>query len=224
MDPIVLVVAGAIAALVAPFLLRAYRTERSRALGRHRAVPRTDIGTTAEGPAKVAGTLELAGPPIHAPLSGRACAVYDVRVTEMQNERHRVIAEERFARDFLVNDGTGRAHVRPGATIELAIVEDGRFSSGLFDDAEPAFERFLAKHGERSKGILLNRTLRYHEGVFEPGERVVVYGRARREADPTGSAGASYRETATRLVIEPLDGTMVLSDEPEAADVPRRPG
>lgn len=210
--------------LVASLALRqAFFSERARArrlLGR---AERTPIASAPEAPVKIAGRLRLTGTSLRAPLSGRTCALYDVQVVE-KGRVDKVIIEDRLACDFLVDDGTGTALVRaggggtgrPGGHLELAIVRDARYTSGILDAATPELERYLSTFGEKSFGVFTNRNLTYREGVFEPGERVVVYGRARREPDPDAAAqGAGYRDRPTRLVIEPLAGKIWLSDEPD---------
>jgi hypothetical protein len=226
-----------LAALALPFSvlifalwrLRSLKPARTRRALRKRQ--RSDIRTALGGPVKVAGSLLLGDKSLRAPLSGRTCALYDV-VVFVHGEVDKVLIQERRACDFLVDDGTGTALVRagavdqgsPGSKLELAIVQDGRYESGIFNDATPELERFLSIYGEKSKGLLLNRKLSYREGVFVAGEHVVVYGQARREPDPDAAAdGGSYRERPTRLVIEPLAGTIHLSDDPDMVGGPAPP-
>ncbi|HWN70768.1 MAG TPA: hypothetical protein VNM90_24170, partial [Haliangium sp.] len=66
----------------------------------------------------------------------------------------------------------------------VALVKDAHFRSGLFQDATPALEQFLARHGRQSQGWLFNKNLRYREGVIEAGELVAVCGQGRREGAP----------------------------------------
>lgn len=202
---------------------QAFFSERARArrlLGRAQRIP---IASAPEGPVKIAGRLRLTGQSLRAPLSGRTCALYDVQVVE-KGRVDKVIIEDRLACDFLVEDGTGTALVRggasgtgkPGGHLELAIVQDAKYTSGILDDATSELERYLSTFGEKSTGVFTNRNLAYREGAFEPGERVVVFGRARREPDPDASVeGVGYRDRPTRLVIEPLAGKIWLSDDPD---------
>jgi hypothetical protein len=207
---------------------RMSNTEPARTRRLLRKLERTEIGTAKEGPVKIAGRLRLTGKSLRAPLSGRTCALYDAVVVE-HGKVERVIIQDRAACDFLLDDGTGTAVVRAapasgeaqGSGLELAIVQDRNYSSGVLDDATPELERFLSIYGEKSKGVLLNRRLSYREGVLSAGERVVVCGMARHEPNPDAAAeGATYRDRPTRLVIEPLAGKMHLSDEPDVVDVP----
>lgn len=196
-------------------------SERARTRRLLRRLKRTPIGSVAEGPVKIAGKLRLAERSLRAPLSGRTCALYDVEVVE-RRKVDRVIIQDRLACDFLVDDGTGTALVRVGdgrgSRLELAIVQDARYTSAILNDATPELERYLSTFGEKSTGPFANRFLKYREGVFEAGERIVVCGVARREPHPEGKAEAgNYRDAPTRVVIEALAGKIYLSDEPDVA-------
>jgi hypothetical protein len=189
-----------------------------------RRLRRSEVGAAKDGPVMIVGTLKLIGPPLRGPLSKRPCALWDVVVTEWRGQSEDRLIEDRMALDFLVDDGTGVALVRaaqmsgrlPGGHIELAIVQDRKYSSGILEDATLDLEQFLGRYDKKSTGMILNRRLVYREGVFEPGERIAVYGYARREVDPDpASMGDGYRDRPMRLVIEPLGGKIHLSDEPE---------
>ncbi|HEX8796535.1 MAG TPA: hypothetical protein VF765_36545 [Polyangiaceae bacterium] len=217
-EGIVLLLVAVIAGLTARQTLFSERARTRRLL---RSLKRSPIGSISEGPVKIAGKLRLAGRSLRAPLSGRTCAVYDVEVIE-RRQVDQVILQDRLACDFLVDDGTGTALVRVGdgrgGQLELAIVHDAKYASGLLKDATAELERYLSTFGEKSTATFANRYLRYREGAFEPGEHIVVCGLARREPDPEGAAErASYRDAPTRLVIEALAGKIHLSDEPDVA-------
>ena len=77
----------------------------------------------------------------------------------------------------------------------------------------------IGRWGEKSRWWVFNRSLVYRESVFEPGASVVVGGMGRREPDPdAAAAGEGYRDRPTRLVIEPLAGTLYLSNEPRTVE------
>lgn len=173
-----------------------------------RALRKAPLHTTATFPdhtvATVQGTVsELDGPPLVSPLTGRACAYYEAIVEEYRSSGKRGswyrIIHERQGQDFLLDDGHGTARVSM-AGAAVALVKDAHFRSGLFQDATPVLDEFLARHGRSSQGWLFNKSLRYREGVIEPGELVAVCGHGRREPDPDPrAAAAGYRETPTRL-------------------------
>lgn len=155
-----------------------------------------------------------------APLSGRSCAYYEVIVEEKvstgKSSTWRTIIREVEERDFLLDDGTGRARVEMVA-VEAAVEKDGHWSSGTLNDATPVLEGFLQRHGFGSVGWLFNKTLRYREGVLEPGEEVAVLGWADHEIDPEPTtSGAGYRDAPTRVVVRSsVDVPLRVSDDPK---------
>ncbi len=168
--------------------------------------------------AKITGSVRAAGPLLASPLSGRACVFFETTVEEYRSSGRSgkwvTIIHETEGIDFLVEDETGRALVR-GASLKVALARDTDLKSGTFNDADPMLEAFLTKHGHSSKGWVFNKTLRYREGVFEPGERVTVMGKIRIENDPDPrTAGGGYRDVPKRALIEPLDdGHVYASDQ-----------
>jgi hypothetical protein len=172
--------------------------------------------------ARVVGRLKFLDVPLTAPLSGRKCAYYSVVVEEYRgggrSGRWVEIIREEKAQDFLLSDGTGHALVHmTGATV--AITRDASFTSGTFHDATEVLEAFLNKHGMKSKGWVLNKGLRYTEGVLEIGEDIAVGGFSKREPDPDPSAvGDVYRESPMRLVFSAsVESALLVSDASEAA-------
>jgi hypothetical protein len=191
-----------------------------------RALRKAPLHTTATFPANAVATVQgtacyLGAAPLVAPFTGRACAYYEAVVEEYRSSGrsgswYRVIVE-RQGQDFLVDDGQGTARVSMG-NATVALVKDAHFRSGLFQDASPVLEDFLARHGRSSQGWLFNKNLRYREGVIEAGELVAVCGQGRHEPDPDPrSATGGYRDTAARLVLSaPPAMPLYVSDDMSA--------
>jgi hypothetical protein len=175
-----------------------------------RALRKAPLHTTATFPAGAVATVQgtvcqLAEAPLVAPLTGRACAYYEAIVEEYRSSGKSgawyPIIREQQGQDFLLDDGQGTARVIMH-NASVALVKDVHFRSGLFEDATPVLEDFLARHGRASQGWVFNKKLRYREGVIEPGELVAVCGQGTREADPSPHAtAAGYRDTPTRLLL-----------------------
>jgi hypothetical protein len=225
-----LLVAFGIVAVVAGLGASAwYFSEHARRIRELVSVDATRIADAKSGDiVRIVGVLRRAGHDevklLRAPLTGRKCAHYDVRVLELVSHGKNTSWVERISevasQPFIVEDPSGRALVET-ARFECAIIRDGNRRSGTFHDATPAMEEILARHGMVSTGVLgLNRSLRYEEGVLEPGERVTVMGRARWEDDPEATAGegGGYRTSARkqRLVIEAGTRAVRASDDPAA--------
>lgn len=190
-----------------------YFDEHRRRLEELRQVDVTPIADAKAGElVRIVGVLKKHEALVAAPLSGRLCAHYEVRVLEYvssgRSGRWQLRFRETESRSFVVADASGRALVDV-RSFECAVVRDQNRRSGTFQDATPELEAILARNAMQSTGLLgLNRSLRYEEGVLELGERVTVLGRARWEDDPDDprpvEARAGYRENARRqrLVIE----------------------
>jgi hypothetical protein len=185
--------------------------------------PKTAIAAANDGPVKIAGALKVLDESLVAPFSGRPCAYWDVTITaDVANSEggvtSRPIFFKRMARDFLVEDDTGTALVRcPGWLLDF-VIERGYGQA--FPGQEHQIQRFLSDFGYvPGHGDAGPRT--YFERALVPGERVAVYGVGHRETDPdAAAAGGSYRERPTRLVVEPIDGRLRVSN---ARDVVGRP-
>ncbi len=146
----------------------------------------------------------MAGETLESPLIGRRCVYYLVlveeRVSSGKSSSWRVRIRESRGVPFVIDDGTGRALVDPsGARVDVDL--DITQRSGTFDDPTPTELAFLERHGMKSTGWLLNKSLRYREGVFEVGEAIAVMCQPVREPDPDAVAAvAGYRDgPPTRL-------------------------
>ena len=182
-------------------VMAARDADRKRAERALRSAPRATVATLTEGTtARLAGVVTSDGT-LKAPLTGRACVAYVVVLEERVGKRGwvRRLHEVRGV-PFTLDDGTGRALIDPAQSTML-LEMDASQRSGAFDDATPVEEAFLARHGLTSTGWFLNKTLRYTEGVIEPGERVAVLGRGVREPDPEAlPRDALYRSALPTLI------------------------
>ena len=220
MTPVVFV-AVVVVTIALGLFLAWYFSADQRLMRRMRGTPQRAIADVVEGErVRVVGRVRVEAP-LAAPLSARPCAYYRV-VVEEQRRRGKstywftVVDEERGV-DFLLEDGTGVARV-PIGHVQAVLEGDARGKSGFLRDPTPELEAFLAARGLATTGWLFNKTIRYREGVAEPGELVAVVGTGRWERDPEASAkaGDGYREATMpkRLVLEaPSDGPLLLSDE-----------
>jgi hypothetical protein len=203
--------------IVAGLLVGGPKRRARRAL---RRLPLTPIADAAAGAwVRVGGTVEVLGAPLRAPLSGRACAYYEVRVEQKisagRSTRWITRAAEADGREFAVRDAGGRAIVRLREA-ELALVDDIDRRSGLWREPTPDLEAFLAARGIAGKGRWSNPTLRYREAVLEPGEVVGIAGLASREPAPTADGdGGGYRDAPTVLVLASTKGRpLIVTDAP----------
>jgi hypothetical protein len=196
-----------------------WNNPKARTKRQLQATPRTNIAAAADGATvKVIGKLKYVGKPLHAPLSGRNCAYFEVRVQEHRGKNNwKTIVKIAEGSQFFLHDGTGKALVKLG-DLTTAVVEDIKLKSGFLNDPSEEALALLQEHGQSSITFLgTNKTIRYFEGVLEEDESIAVYGQCSWEADPDpGRAGDGYRDGPQQLrVVAPSDGPMLVSDDPE---------
>lgn len=136
-----------------------------------------------------------------APLTGRPCVAWFVRITgaHLNSKVAAPVLEAGTAVPFTVSDDTGQAIIHAmGASLLLAF--DVTETLGI-DRTPPARIRsFLREQERRGPQIPIDWRLSWQEGIVAEGQRVAIVGRGRREADPEAARG-SYRRAATRLVM-----------------------
>lgn len=174
----------------------------------------------------IAGNIEPVGKTLRAPFSKRECVFYEVVVEQYRGLRLGdwfPLIHETEAVDFYVVDDTDRALIKQGklqSGLKAASERDHEAVSQAFQDASPDLEAYLRLRGQSSKELGMNRILRYREGVFELGEKVVAKGTAMREqsTEPT-VAGSGYRGVGQRFVLGPLPGgSILISDDAELTE------
>ena len=146
--------------------------------------------------ASVVGSLVLDEKPLFAPLTGRACAAYEVLVERLietgAGERWLKVVHEWDVQRFAVDDGTGRAYVDPKGAL-LSIVGDHRTMTGPFGEPDERHLAFIESQDARVFSLIgEDSRLRYREGVLEVGEKVAVLGRGRVSTDDM-TVEAPYR-------------------------------
>jgi len=179
-------------------------------------VSRTAIAEAKGGPVKIVGTLKIVGEPLRAPFSGLTCAYWDVTISQAGGEEGGTldIFYKRMTSDFLVDDGTGPALVKcpPNALLDFAI--RGNAPAWDLRNLPAQLDWFLSTYGY-TPGLVHGRPSTYRERALVSGEQVAVYGHGHREPDPDlAASGGTYRERPTRLVVEPLDSRLRLSNYP----------
>lgn len=179
------------------------------------------IGDLPEGqPGRIAGRAQPVSETLVGPLTGRPCVYYIAKVEQHvqsgKTAHWRTIVTEFRGVSFMLDDGSGRAIVDPGAA-RISLDFDSKSTSGTFDDPTPTERAFLERHHQTGQGWLFNKHLRYREAVIEVGEQVAVLGSGVREPDPDAPPAEAYRgEQPTRVH---LAGTqqhpLVISDSPD---------
>jgi hypothetical protein len=165
-------------------------------------VPRTTVRAFPEGvDGRVVGAVGYLEERLVAPLTGRTCAAWHVRVYgDTVNARGYVSCVEACdATTFTIADETGIAFVRADL-VSLLLDPDLREAVGFFGQPSIELKRFLRKHAKKGARLMIDRSLRYEEAIIEEARVVAVVGRGRHEPDPESAEG-DYRHAASRLVM-----------------------
>ena len=199
---------GAVGVVATGKLLRARYGSRARAWARVEREPTLAIGgAPPDAFVRITGTLRLVGPPLVAPLSGRACAGYHAQIDE-DSVRARVLGAETSFSDFVIDDGSGSALVSMESP-QVDVTMDHVWRANLLD-AETRFdvERFLASTVDSSKLTAAAKArLVYREGALTQGERVTVFGRF--TPGRSSRLDRPYRETESLPIVT---GPTLVSD------------
>jgi hypothetical protein len=153
-----------------------------------------------------------------APLSKRPCLYYYVYVEKKGDKSWRKYLSAEEKQDFFLDVDGERAIIKPAMThfdFRLRyLVFDHEDSSGTFNDAKAHLESFLKQHDKSSTGFLgWNKTLRFKEGVIEPGETIAVKGIAEWKAIEEEIDGINYSKILTLKGI--AEKKLIITDHPK---------
>ncbi len=167
--------------------------------------------------AKIVGTVEFIGPPLHSPLSKRECAHYYIHVEEKvssgKNSKWETLIEESISSKFLIKEKEHYAFINDNK-LKSYVVQDVKYSSGFWNDATEDLEEYLKSKGEESEGFLgMNRTIRYKEGVLEKDERIAVLGKG--EWKEFSQLGLPQKYGKVLEIRSSDEEAIYLSDDPD---------
>lgn len=191
---------------------RASPVERARARAR-RAPERSVAALRAGELVRLTGRVELGDGPLTAPLSGRRCCHYELRVGSLSPGSRLTPHVERASQPFFLRDETGRVAIDPREALADTVL-DLRFVAEELDvETRFELERVLHASGDlRALALLEQREQLYFvEGAFEEGELLCAVGRA--APSERGGPGLGYRDRAPTLALEaPRGDALFLSD------------
>lgn len=224
MEPVLFgfIIAANIAIVGGTYAWRYFRSEQYKVRRAIKRAQRVPLAGVVDGSlVRVTGEARPRdGQHITAPLTGRACLLYEVIVEEYVSRGKSgswktIITEKDFVPTFWLAEGGERALVKLDFPMVL-LDQDASFRSGILKEPDEVLVDFLAQHLEAAQGLIFNRNLRYREGIIARGEQVTVLAVAKTEPDPDPAAVPDgYRSRAMRLVLRsPAQGEMMLSDKP----------
>jgi hypothetical protein len=161
------------------------------------------------------------GEPLVSPFSGRPCVAF--RVVRLRKERKGgfgrnsmgyvwvVDDDTEWTPDFVLDDGIGRALVRPSGYVRLDLA-----------DAEPPADAafhidvFCKRHGHERASFFagFHNRVRYQETVIEVGQRVVVAGAAAHSSEiDKGDGPTDYRALPLTFELRPEGIPLYIGDD-----------
>ena len=168
---------------------------------------RTRIGDVEEGRAvKLVGTVRLGDQTVRAPVSGRECAGYEIRIARRMRLRWRDVKRTRAGVGFYLDDGSGEVFVPLDAGVRVQLCTSMRVRRSK-----------LRARVRRILGGLLDeapaRAYRCDEGLLTPGSRVAVYGVVRTHPEHRQERLDAYRTGKYCYVLEPAEEGLYVSDD-----------
>jgi len=213
--PVSAIAVAVILFTVGHFLLPSRAKRRARRIERALAAqPRSWIGE-ARGPVRVTGRIQRDGELLEAPLSGRACVLYEVVVDAVVNQggtgQWRRYLDLRGARPFLLADESGTARIDTSGPYDLALVHDrAGMTSGEYPGEHRALSVLLESLDLKPTNWLGRwRPIHYAEAVLEQGALVSVGGNSVRELDQSGDS-AGPRSPPERVVLRGTEAQPLL--------------
>lgn len=208
MDPgfaIFLTISGGVVFLIGA-IVAATNIKNMKRRARILATPTSPIAQApGNGPVEVKGRV-VAGEQgvVQAPFSGRLGVWVRVLVEEYRSTGRsgywaKLVDEVAF-RPFFVDDGSGQmARIEPGGA-NVILDQKNVASSGMFNDASPAVQSFLASRGLSTTSFLgFNKRMRMSEQVISPEDPLYALGPSRRQAGPPVHDG--YRMVPGSLLV-----------------------
>jgi hypothetical protein len=188
---------------------------------RLRNAPRSEIATLDESRfARITGLVRpFEKTLLEAPLSGRLCVYYSIRVLECSGSRRREyqteIGYEQEGMAFMLEDDTGVAVIDP-AHAEISVAPDFECESKAAFDADPRQRALLERHGLVRRSWFSTERLHYTESIIEADERIAILGAGMLEPDLEAAPTGMYRDA--RPMRMRFTGTakypLLISDDP----------
>ena len=195
-----------------------YFSDKAEAARGLQAAPQKRIGELIEGEfGRISGRIVFGKKVLVAPISGRNCAYYRVKLEEYRNKNQwdELFDIEKFG-DIIVFDGSHYALIDV-SKIKCHVVPDAEASSGLGHNAPKAFEEFLSSRKMKSTNVLhMNKTLRCEEAVIEESRALSVAGKGY-WADAT-ALGLDLPAQRILVVKPGDDGFVFLTSDPDTAE------
>lgn len=161
---------------------------------------RTRVADLEDGrPAKLVGIVRLGSETLRAPLSGRACAGWQVATKARRLFRWRPVGTTRGSAGFYLDDGTGEVFVPLDGEAALDLSVAARTHKRKRARLPQKLKPLLGPHVDADERP---RTYRCDEQTITDGMRLAVYGVFRSRPDQRPESARSYRGRTYCFVAE----------------------
>lgn len=163
---------------------------------------------------QITGTIELVGEPLIAPLSGRACAQYEVIVERSSPYNRKAVSTETLYREekagmYLIREGEHYVYMSQQKMLS-ALKKDHSLSARFPDLKSKRLAPFNKEHLLEDWQYFNNETY-YFEGILAEGEKVIVSGIGEWKSAASLGFPAKYGRV---LCIEAApDGFTIITDD-----------
>ena len=168
--------------------------------------PTSTIRSMAPGEVEVTGQA-LDWQTLTGPFSQKPCVYYEYSVEEQRTrtvgtgkDQHTetywetIQSEDTSERPFYVDDGTGKALVKPKKA-ELVLVEEFELSPGIFSDIPPHISAFLKTRGVDCYGLFgFEKPLRFTERIFLVGQPLYILASCQTLETPVGAPEGAVKD------------------------------
>jgi len=164
---------------------------------------------------RITGIARPLAPLLEAPLTGRPCVYYHVRIEQVfAGITHELASEQRAVR-FILEDGDQRAVIDPVHARISAGFDRSSESRAAFD-ANPVQRALLDHHALVDRNWVWTDSVCYREAIIEVDEPIAVIGIGTREPDLEATSAGLYRDPgATRLWLRGSPRfPLVITDDP----------
>lgn len=218
-----LIIAGGVVFLIGG-IIALVNIKNMKRRSRIMATPTSPIAQAAgNGPVEIKGRIVPGDQGVvQAPFSGRQGVWVKIQVQEYRSSGRSgywaTLLDEIDHRPFFVDDGSGQMARVEANGANVILDTHTVASSGMFSDAQPHIQAFLAQRGlSTTSWIGLNKRMRFSEQVLVPNGPLYALGPSRRDPGPPVHDG--YRMSpGSQLVMYALHGDigeLILTDRTE---------
>jgi hypothetical protein len=167
---------------------------------------------------RLEGRALFVNEPLQGPFSGRDCIYYQAVVQQKGKNGWYNIVKEVKRQDFFLKVDNEIALIKANAddkSVRLHLVKDHHQYSGIGKDAPNKIEDFLKRHNKSSTAFfnLMNKSLRYREGIIALEEMITVLGVAQWKSLSEPIEGYSYSKIMTLNATDKQK--LIVTDDPK---------